>query len=814
MLRKLLLAILLAALPAWAATAARERRDFNDGWRFLKGNVKGAEQVAFDDTAWRKLDLPHDWSIEGPYSASNPSCNGYLPGGIGWYRKTFALPPSARSRRVSIVFDGVYRDSDVWINGHHLGHRPYGYSSFAYDLTPYVNFGDKPNVLAVRVDHSEVADSRWYSGSGIYRDVWLVITQPVHVDNWGTYVFTPMVHDPAGASLATIETTIVNQSLKVASVRVMTSIEDPGGREAASVSSEVQIAGGQSRTVAQQAAVPSPALWSIETPNLYTAVTRLSVDGVLSDEYRTPFGIRSIRFDPNQGFFLNGKPEKLKGVCIHHDLGALGAAFFEPALERRLKLLKAIGVNAIRCSHNPMAPALYDICDRIGLLVMDEAFDEWIAGKHKWIQGWNVGTPGTAGYHEVFDEWSKRDLQDMVRRDRNHPSVVLWSIGNEIDYPGDPFGHPLGRDGLKPGMLDADVLPMIARRLIAAVKELDGTRPVTQALADIQASNATGLANLLDVDGYNYLEQFYARDHAAYPKRVIMGSENFHSLAAWRAVAENEYVVGQFLWTGVDYLGESGRYPARGSTSGLLDFCGFRKLISYLREALWSDRPMVYAAAREPRPPAGPRTDFGAFAREGRLVEHWNWTNDSRKTIPVEVYTNCASAELFLNARSLGEKTVADRINPVLHWDVPNEPGVLRVIGKQVAPGFGPAQEVAHFELATAGEPDHLELVPDKNAFKVGGRDLAYVEIRVVDAAGRRVYSADSTISVEVSGAGELAALDSGNVRDITPVRVGHRSGYEGHILAIVRSGASAGVVTVHASAPGLKPAEVTLHVE
>jgi hypothetical protein len=345
-------------------------------------------------------------------------------------------------------------------------------------------------------------------------------------------------------------------------------------------------------------------------------------------------------------------------VCLHHDLGALGAAFSEAALERRLKLLKELGVNAIRCSHNPMAPEQYDLCDRLGLLVMDEAFDEWTAGKHKWIQGWNAGTPGTRGYHEVFQEWSDRDLADMVLRDRNHPSIVLWSIGNEIDYPGDPFGHPMGRDGLKPGMLDADELVPTARRLIADVKRLDGTRPVTQALADTLASNATGLASLLDVAGYNYLERYYAADHRTYPNRILLGSENSHSPAAWRAVAANEYVAGQFLWTGIDYLGESDRYPSRGSTAGLLDLCGFRKPMAYLREALWSDRPMVYIAAREPAP-------AGAFAnRSAPVVEHWNWAGDSRKSIPVEVYTNCSSAELFLNGRSLGEKPVADRLGP------------------------------------------------------------------------------------------------------------------------------------------------------
>ncbi|SPE43349.1 Glycoside hydrolase family 2 sugar binding protein [Candidatus Sulfopaludibacter sp. SbA3] len=769
----LLALVLAAALPAWPAGALRERQNFDSGWRFHKGDVPGAEQAAFDDTAWRPLNLPHDWSIEGPYAATNASGTGFLPGGIGWYRKSF------HGRKVSIAFDGVYRDSDVWINGRHLGHRPYGYSSFEYDLTPYLNSGAKANTLAVRVNHSESADSRWYTGSGIYRHVWLIATQPVHVAHWGTYIHT------GADGLVTMETSAVNESGAASAVRVVTSIEDAAGKQVATASSGQTIAAGATGTFVQQAAVRNPVQWFMEAPYLYTAIARVYAGATLSDEYRTPFGIRIIRFDPDHGFFLNGKPEKFKGVCIHHDLGALGAAFSEAALERRLKALKALGVNAIRCSHNPMAPELYDLCDRMGLLVMDEAFDEWTAGKHKWIEGWNAGKPGTDGYHEVFEEWSTRDISDMVRRDRNHPSIVLWSIGNEIDYPGDPFGHAQGRGGLKPGMLDAGLLPPTARRLIAAVKALDTGRPVTQALADILASNATGLADLLDVTGYNYLEQHYAADHKTYPKRIILGSENHHSLAAWSAVASNEYVLGQFLWTGIDYLGESHQYPDRGSASGLLDFCGFPKPLAYLRAALWSDRPMVYAAASEGRP--------------GRVAEHWNWAKDARQTIPVEVYTNCAGAELFLNGRSLGEKAVADRLAPVLRWDVPNEPGVVRVLGKQ------DGHERARFELTTAGLPDHLQLLPEQTG------PLTHIEIRVVDAAGHRVFAADSPITVQVSGAGELVALDTGNIRDVTPVQQDHRSAYEGRILAIVRHSSNAGPVKVRATAPGLKPAEATL---
>jgi beta-galactosidase/beta-glucuronidase len=788
------IAALAAVLPAWSAEPVRERRNFDDGWRFHQGEMSGGEQAGLDDSGWRKLNLPHDWSIEGPYSAANASGTGYLPGGIGLYRKTFRLAEAAGGRKIFLGFDGVYRDSDVWINGHHLGHRPSGYSSFEYDLTPHVNFGAKPNVVAVRVDHSAAADSRWYTGSGIYRHAWLTLTGAVHVVRWGTYIHTPVVRD--AEALVSIETGVVNESKAAAQIRLVTAIEDAAGREVATVAAEERLAPGATHTFVQQSMVAKPRLWSTVEPNLYTAVTRVFAGGALADEYRTPFGIRTIRFDPNRGFFLNGQPGKLKGVCIHHDLGALGAAFSEAALERRLKLLKEIGVNAIRCSHNPMAPELYDLCDRLGLLVMDEAFDEWTGGKKKWIEGWNVGTPGTRGYHEVFEEWAIRDIEDMVLRDRSHASIVMWSIGNEIDYPGDPFGHPRGRDGLKPGMLDANVLPMIARRLVAAVKRLDGTRPVTQGLADTLASNATGLAGLLDVAGYNYLEQYYARDHETYPGRVILGSENSHSLAAWRAVAANDYVAGQFLWTGVDYLGESQRYPHRGSTAGLLDYCGFRKPGSYLREALWSDGPMVYAAAQE----AGP-------GRAG-LAEHWNWSGDARKTIPVEVYTNCAAAELFLNGRSLGEKPVADRLQPVLRWEVPNEPGVVRAIGKR------DGTEAARFELATAGAPQHLELAPDKTTLQANGSDLAHVEIRVVDADGRRVYGADQMIEAALSGAGELAAMDSGDPRDVTPVQAGRRKAWQGRALAIVRAGASPGKVTIRASAPGVRAAEVTLAVK
>lgn len=775
------------------------RRGFDDAWRFQLGDVTGGERADLNDSGWRKLNLPHDWSIEQPYSASNPSGNGYLPGGIGWYRKSFPVPEAAVGRKVSLEFDGVYRDSDVWINGHHLGHRPYGYSSFEYDVTPYLKAAGQANLVAVRVDHSQAADSRWYTGSGIYRHVWLTITASVHVAHWGTYVRTPAAG--AAEALVSVETAVVNDSASATRVRLVTTIEDAAGHEVGTATAETPLKPAESRSIVQQAVVKNPKLWDLERPDLYTAVSRVYANDALADEYRTPFGIRNIRFDANTGFYLNGRPEKLKGVCIHHDLGALGAAFNEAALERRLKLLKQIGVNAIRCSHNPMAPELYEACDRLGLLVMDEGFDEWTLGKNKWVQGRNAGTPSHDGYNQAFDEWAVRDISDMVRRDRNHPSVILWSIGNEIEYPNDPFSHPRGRGGMRPNAPSADQLPPIARRLISAIKLLDGTRPVTQALADIQSSNATGLAGLLDVAGYNYLEQDYARDHQTYPDRIILGSENSHSLAAWQTVARNAWVAGQFLWTGVDYLGESGRYPDRGSTAGLLDYCGFRKPESYLREALWTDQPMVYAAAREAAPAGG--------RGGGRLVEHWNWKEDSRKTIPVEVYTSCSAVELSLNGRSLGTKSNPGMLEPVLRWDVPNEAGVVRAVAQW---DDGPG-ECAHFELATAGAAARLELTADRSILAMNGADLASIEIRVVDAAGHRVFGAALPVVVEVTGSGELAALDSGDPRDVTPVQAGHRNAYQGRILALVRAGAAAGTVTVRASADGLPAAELRLTV-
>ncbi len=807
------LGVLFLAAGAGYAQSPRERRLFDDGWRFRLGDVAQGQSPALADQDWRQVDLPHDWSIEGPFSQKNASGTGFLPGGIAWYRKSFKLPEALRGRKISIRFDGVYRDSTVWINGAKLGSRPYGYATFEYDLAPHLHFGPAANVLAVRVDHSVIADSRWYPGSGIYRHVWLNITGPVHIAPWGTYVTTPVAGE--AEALVSIETRIMNETSGAVKTTLVTTIFNEKSEEVAAAKTEELVAPGKPRNCAQQVTVSRPNLWSPDQPRLYTAVSRIYIDGKLVDEARLPFGIRHFNFSPDRGLILNGKAIKMRGVCIHHDLGALGAAFFEEALERRLRSFKDIGVNAIRCSHNPMASEFYDLCDRLGFLVQDEAFDEWIVGKRKWAEGRNNGAVARRGYNQAFDEWGVRDAEDMVIQHRNHPSIIMWSIGNEIDYPDDPFVHPRGRldpnipiDPAAPPSPSANLMPAIARQLIAAVKRFDATRPVTMALADINTSNATGVADMLDVVGYNYQEQYYERDHKAYPTRVIYGSENGRGLEQWRAVALNDYVGGQFLWTGINFIGEAARWPVHGSNAGLLDLEGFWKRDAWIRQALWSEKPMVYAAAW------GPDADETRIAEWPRnfgrmpLVESWIASKDPRKNIPVEIYSNCDFVELFLNGRSLGEKRITDHLLPALVWPVPNEAGTVEAVGKKAG------APVARFQLRTAGEPARIELHSDLKSLKDAGRQVSTIEVQVVDRNGNRVPGAAPTVTFELSGPGRLIAVGNADLTDNSSVTGKEVKLYQGRAVAIVRSTAGSGRITVRAIAPGLANGETNIAVE
>ncbi len=540
--------------------AGRSVKLFDDGWTFRSGESSCAETLSVA-APWPKVNVPHDWSIAGPFDAKWASGQAYLPGGIGWYRKEFDVAALKGGERLVLRFNGVYDKSEIWVNGQKVGGRPFGFMTVSYDITPFVKAG--PNVVAVGVDHSEFADSRWYTGSGIFRHVYLTQEPAVHVaDNGGVFVHT------AG------DVAMVDVTLEGGEARVVNIVRDAAGKE---------VARAEGRHA--ELSVASPAKWSPEHPLMYTLETQVVVGNKPTDVVRTPFGFRDVKFTPDKGLFVNGESVKMKGVCLHEDAGVLGSAIPVEVWERRLRILKSLGCNAIRTSHNPPAPEFLDLCDKLGFLVMDEAFDEWDKGKKKWVDQWNGKRFSTDGYHEFFAQWADQDLQDMVRRDRNHPSVIMWSIGNEIDYPNDPYPPN-----------DPHLLA-VAQRLARDVKAVDTTRPVTAACAAVP-TNLFWPA--LDIVGYNYQEQLYAADHAKDPSRVIYGSENKHDARAWAAVRDNDFVSGQFLWTGIDYLGEAHAYPNHTSASGLLDEAGFMTRRATARAEMWGgtgDRPTAQDSA-------------------------------------------------------------------------------------------------------------------------------------------------------------------------------------------------------------------------
>ncbi len=804
----LVAATLLAAdtpVPA-SAVSSRLVLAWDTGWLFSRSDSAMAMAPAFNDAGWRKVRAPHDWSMEEPFRAEYGSGNGYAAGGVGWYRKHFALDPAQADRLVTVEFDGVYDHTEVWINGHFAGARPYGYSSFHVDLTRHVRF-DGDNVLAVRVDHSRYADSRFYTGSGIYRHVRLSLTDKLHVGQWGTFVSTPKVSDDA--ALVRVETTVVNAAAERREFDLQSEVIAADGRMVASRATTSQLAAGQSLALRQELDLAAPQRWSLETPALYTLRNRVSVAGVVVDETSTPFGIRTLVFDPDKGFLLNGRPVKLKGVCIHHDAGSLGAAVPDQVLERRLRRLRDLGVNAIRTSHNPPAPELLDLCDRLGLLVQDESFDEFTPTKKKWIAGWNVGEPGKYGYGEVFAEWSVRDMEDLVRRDRNHPSVIMWSIGNEIDYQNDPFSHPVLGNAYRPQNPPASDLVKLGAPLVAAVRRFDATRPVTAGLANVAMSDAVGFGELFDVAGYNYQELRYPADHVKFPQRVIYGSENRHDYSAWAVVRDNDYISGQFLWTGVDYLGEAGIWPNRGSGSGLLDLCGFKKPRAWFRQSLWSGEPMVYISASVQRETVRASTPTQGApvldrARRSPTEENWNWPQGS--TITVTCYSNCPEIQLILNGRPAGTKRLTEAVEGVLTWTLPYEPGALKAVGLK------DGKNVSEFTLQTAGPAARVELLPDTTRLAADGNAVCHVEYRIVDAQGVRVPDAAQSVTFEVAGPAELLGIGNGDLSNAEDPRGHVHQAYQGRGLAILQSTTVPGDVTVKATAPGLAPAQFVVN--
>jgi beta-galactosidase len=780
------------------AADARITEDFDANWLFSKSDFAAAMMPAFNDGNWRPLNVPHDWSSEGPFSAEFGSGNGYAPGGIGWYRKHFQLDAAQKNKLVAIEFDGVYDHSEVWINGQFVGARPFGFSSFQYDLTPYLKFNSADNVVAVRVDHSRFADSRYYTGSGIYRDVRLCITDKLHVAQWGVSVTTPTI-SATGATVR-IATLVTNESDSPREISVLATVYGPpgsapdGSYACAEESPAVSVPAGKSVAVSLDVKMPwQPRLWDVEHPDLHTARVRILSSKQTVDEEVVAFGIREFHFDADKGFFLNGISTKLKGVCIHHDAGSLGAAVPDKVLERRLRLLKEIGVNAIRTSHNPPDPELLNLCDRLGFLVMDEAFDEFTPSKNKWVTGRNNGVPSRFGYGEMFAQWSVTDVQDLIRRDRNHPSIILWSIGNEIDYANDPFSHPVLGDNYRPENPSAENLVKCAQPLVAAVQSLDRTRPVTAALATVAMSDAVGLPQVLDVVGYNYQEGRYADDHRKYPQRIIYGSENSHQYAAWLAVQTNNFISGQFLWTGIDYLGEANAWPNRASGAGLLDLCGFKKPLAWFRQSLWSDRPMVYLCA-----------STGGGGRRGFAgAENWNWSSNS--TVTVLCFANCPEVTLMLNDKIIGTKKLSEAVRGVLSWQIPFEPGTLKAVGR------ANGQDVCTYVLKTAGSPSRIELLPDVTQLRADGKDVCHVEFRIVDENGVRVPNADAEVKFDLTGPASIIGIGNGDVNSVEDCKTNMHRAFLGHGLAILQTTASSGGITLKVTAPGLKSASVTL---
>lgn len=776
-------------------------KELKENWRFHLGECEEAWYKGYDDSSWRKVMLPHDWSVEMPFSKTYSSGTGYLAGGIGWYRGRFWLPEALRGKKVRLVFDGVYKNSQVFCNSYYLGKRPSGYTTFSYDISEFVSFGEIENEISVKVVHTDLADSRWFTGSGITRKVSLVIEEPVHPAEYGCTFLTRKVDkgDSEIRAEVEIEQEAVNTSDEKVRLRIKSLLIDREDNEAAVLEGERELAAGETAKIPLCGEVRKASLWSPDDPYLYRMQTWYQVDQ--GEEYlvqEQKVGIRTIEFRPQEGFFLNGVSAKMKGVCVHHDGGCLGAAMKPEIWQRRLMLLKDCGCNAIRCSHNPHMPELYDLCDAMGFLVMDEAFDEWENPKNKWSTGHNVYPPKHQGYYEDFPQWHDKDLRAMVRRDRNHPCVILWSIGNEIDYPNDPYCHPMfetmtgNNDANKPEAerrYDSDKpnmerLSRIASRLTEIVRQEDGSRPVTLAAAFPELSSRLGFLDTLDVVGYNYKEHLYEEDHKRFPDKTFLGSENGHSYDAWRAVTDHSYICGQFLWTGIDYLGEAGGWPVHGSPAGILTTSGFVKPEYYRRKSFWQEEPVIRLATRE---------DDGRRENWLPMSSSWNYAPDTR--VWVKCYANLqgegAYVSLKLNGREIGRKT-AYQSDGAFVFFVDYEPGVLEALSCTKD-----GEIVTRTSLCTTGSAEHLSCVLWREKDILSGMEweegsgktgyLYQILITLKDGEDREVVWDDKEVKVQVLGAGRLMGIDSGNLADVTPFSSEYRRTYGGNLVAYVQ---------------------------
>jgi beta-galactosidase len=773
--------------------------NFDKDWRFHAGGMLGAGAPTLNDSKWRPLDLPHDWSIEdrpGTNSPFDPNAisqvnEGFTTQGTAWYRKKFSIPASDKGKRVLVQFDGVYMNADVFLNGKPIGNHPYGYTSFYYDLTDDLNFGGD-NVLAVEVKN-EGTNSRWYSGSGIYRHVWLKIIPAVHLANWGTFVSSAKVS--GSSAVVNVKTKLVNDSKSAASIQVVTHILAPKGGEVAKVESTLTLQPGDQKEVAGATTLKNPALWALENPALYSAVTEVLQDGKLIQQEQTPFGIRDISFDVKEGFKLNGKAMKLKGGCIHNDNGPLGAVAYDRAEERKVELLKASGYNAIRCSHNPPSPAFLEACDRLGMLVIDESFDMWNIGKNPY------------DYHLYFKDWWQKDIESMVTRDRNHPSIILWSIGNEIPERGTAAGVET------------------AKSLKQYVNSLDPTRLVTAAVNDLKPDKDPFFATL-DVGGYNYgsggdhlVADIFAKDHQRVPGRIMVGTESYalEAFDSWMAVQDHPYLIGDFVWTAFDYIGEASIgwlgywqkaefYPWNLAYCGDLDICGWKRPQSYYRDALWKkDQLSIFVKPPKPSFPQTNQTESWSKWNWEDVVAEWNWAGNENKPMEVHVYSSCESVELFLNGKSLGARQKTDRSTKFrAKWTVPYAAGELKAVG------YSGGKKINTVLLRSAENPTQIKLIADRK-LKPQENDLSYITVELTDAKGVRNPTAENQLKFEVTGDAKIVGVGNANPVSLESFQLPQRKAWKGRCLVIVKSGAQRGPVQLKASSAGLPAAVIAL---
>lgn len=774
---------------------------FDDDWKFYRGDTANAQEINFNDNNWRNIDLPHDWSIEdlpGTQSPFNPDVVngvsiGFTTGGIGWYRKTFTLPSTQKNKKVIIQFDGVYMNADVWINGEHIGNHPYGYTSFYYDISDKIKWNDK-NIIAVQVKNVG-ATSRWYAGSGINRHVWLIEKASIHIAQWRTFITTPEVS--SSSAKINIKTKVVNETNTLSTITLINKILNAKNIEVARTTSKQNINANDEYSFNDNAIVKSPALWSTENPNLYRLISEVYVDGKLTEHNETKFGIRKISFDAVNGFMLNDKPMKLKGACFHIDNGPLGARSYDAAEIRRVALLKASGFNAIRCSHNPPPTSFLDACDSLGMLVIDEFADMWTEPKNM------------EDYHSYFKDWWQKDLQSMLLRDRSHPSIIMWSIGNEI-----------------PGM-DKKEVADTAKLLAGFVRSIDNTRPVTAAVNNVN-DKKDAFFSALDICGYNYAANKYESDHERKPQRIMVATESYPltQFDYWMGVVDHPWVIGDFVWTGWDYIGEASIgwrgyeqeknfYPWNLAYCGDIDICGWKRPQSFYRDVLWKKNQLsIFVKPLQPSFPINEKKQTWSIWNWDDVVADWNWLktpmekDKAGSVFEVNVYSSCDEVELFLNGKSLGKKPTNRSTKFTAVYNVPYKAGELKAIG------YSNGKKVNTSFLKTADEPTQIKLTADRNVINADNEDLSYVTIELLDANGVRNPKAENLIHFTIEGEGTIAGVGNANPISLESYQLPQRKAWQGRCMVVIKSTHNAGKIILKASGENLKPAEIIINTK